>query len=403
MTPRFGGLTDGLSGLDTLVRDAYVAFATPSPRGTPLPPGSLISGRERPPADAEAESLEPVRHGDLLMTLLVPQNHGLRPGSQVVHRGVATGDVRSVALAADGSHVEVALRIAREPRATVTDKAVFWIARPQLSGALLSGFTVQDAASLLSPFVGYHVEPGVGVLVPDGHRAAAAASRPDFELAPVPASAVKRAPPAAKVATSDDGIVVVRVVYAATERDTFTPDDDVRRAGNGLLYVDRSGRAVVVTARSLVDASYTEQDGYGEPEIADEQIKVVLPGGAVLRAGRVWVDADDGDLAALVLDGAPPDLVGTAADPLAVAVDVMSPQEPGAVRRLGPDGAPLAPIRVGSTTSQPEALGGVFVGDGKARGVVVADDRAAVGAGAASLATVVRLQRVPAELRPQGL
>ncbi|MFN6196006.1 MAG: MlaD family protein, partial [Planctomycetota bacterium] len=175
VTPRFGGLTDGLSGLDTLVRDAYVAFATPSPRGTPLPPGSLISGRERPPADAEAESLEPVRHGDLLMTLLVPQNHGLRPGSQVVHRGVATGDVRSVALAADGSHVEVALRIAREHRATVTDKAVFWIARPQLSGALLTGFTGQAAASLLSPFVCYHVEPGVGVRVPDGHVAASEA------------------------------------------------------------------------------------------------------------------------------------------------------------------------------------------------------------------------------------
>lgn len=403
VTPRFGGLADGLSGLDTLVRDAYVAFATPSPRGSPLPPGSLITGRERPPTDSE--SLEPASHGDLLMTLLVPENHGLRPGSPVVHRGVATGDVRSVALAADGSHVEVALRIAREHRATVTDKAVFWIARPQLSGALLSGFTVQDAASLLSPFVGYHVEPGAGVLVPDGHRAAAAANRPDFELAPVPASAVKSARAVAKPATGNDGVVVVRVVYAAVEKDTFSPDDDIRRAGSGLLYVDRSGRAVVITARSLVDASYTEPDGYGEPEIADEQIKVVLPGGAVLRAGRVWVDPDASDLAALVLDGAPPDLVGTAADRLAFAadLDLVSPQAPGIVRRVGPDGTPLAPVAIGNTALQPEALGAVFIGDGKARAVVVAADRAAVTDGAASLVNVVWLHRVPAELRPQGL
>ncbi|MCA3008957.1 MAG: MCE family protein [Phycisphaerales bacterium] len=403
VTPRFGGLTDGLSGLDTLVRDAYVAFATPSPRGTPLPPGSLVAGRERPPVDVDDESLEPPAHGDLLMTLLAPENHGLRPGSRVVHRGVDVGDVRRIALATDGSHVEVALRIAREHRATVTDKALFWIARPQLSGALLSGFTVQDAASLLSPFVGYHAEPGQGSLAPDGFRVAAAPSRPDVELPPVPAAAVKAGKPTPAAPAPADGIVVVRVVYSAVERDTFTPDDEIQRAGNGLLYVDRSGRAVVITARSLVDASYTESDGYGAPEIADEQIKVVLPGGAVLRAGRVWVDADDSDLAALVLDSAPPDLVGTAADRLAFAVDLVAPQAPGVVRLVGPDGAPLAPIPLGSTTAQPEALGGVFVGDGKARGVVVADDRTAVGDGAASLASVVWLHRVPAELRPQGL
>src|SRR5688572_29245505 len=33
VTPRFAGLTSGATGLDTLVRDAYVAFQTPAERG----------------------------------------------------------------------------------------------------------------------------------------------------------------------------------------------------------------------------------------------------------------------------------------------------------------------------------------------------------------------------------
>jgi hypothetical protein len=399
VTPRFGGLADGLSGLDTLVRDAYVAFSTPAGAGTPLPAGSLVTGRERPPADDADDTLEPPAHGDLLMTLLAPENHGLRPGSRVVHRGVDVGDVRRIALAQDGSHVEVALRIAREHRATVTDKAVFWIARPQLSGALLSGFTVQDAASLLSPFVGYHSEPGQGSLAPDGFRVAAAASRPDLELPPVPAAAIAPAKPKPAAPAPADGIVVVRVVYSAVERDTFTPDDDIQRAGNGLLYVDRSGRAVVVTARSLVDASYTESDGYGEPEIADEQIKVVLPGGGVLRAGRVWVDADGSDLAALVLDGAPPDLAGTPADRLDFGIGDL---EQPSTRLAAADGAPLPAIEPPFQPTR-DALGAVVVAGGKAQAVVVADNRGAIGDGSASLRTIVRLQRVPADLRPQGL
>jgi hypothetical protein len=36
----------------------------------------------------------------------------------------------------------VTLRIARRHRQTVTDKSVFWVARPYVSGALFSGFTV---------------------------------------------------------------------------------------------------------------------------------------------------------------------------------------------------------------------------------------------------------------------
>jgi hypothetical protein len=154
----------------------------------------------------------------------------------------------------------------------------------------------------------------------------------------------------------------------------------------------------VITARSLVDASYTEKDGYGEPEIADEQIKVVLPGGGVLRAGRVWIDAGGSDLAALVLDGAPPDLAGTAADRLEFGLGDLSESS---LRLAAADGAPLPPL-VPPCQPVREALGAVVVAGGKAHAVVVADDHTNLGDGTSSLRTIVRLQRVPADLRPQG-
>ena len=37
-----------------------------------------------------------------MMSLLVPENHGLVAGSKVKFRGMITGDVRDVTLAADG-------------------------------------------------------------------------------------------------------------------------------------------------------------------------------------------------------------------------------------------------------------------------------------------------------------
>jgi hypothetical protein len=357
VTPRFAGLTAGASGLDTLVRDSYVAFLTPAEGGSPLVAGSLIAGRERPPAASEGESLEEIEHGDLLMTLLVPENHGLKPGSAVIFRGVQTGDVRAVALAPSGTHVEATLRIARRYRQTVTDKTAFWVARPYVSGALFSGFTVTDVSALLTPYVSYYGEPGKGVLVQDGWRAAADATRPAIEISPVPADALrqqrveKKPPPA--------GVVLVHITYAAIERDALSADDPLRRQGSGVLFLDRAGRAVVVTARSLVDGAFTETDLFGgDPEVDDEQIKALLADGTVLRAGRVWVDPSGADLAALVLEDAPPDLGGT---PAAKFVFGDAPPGDTTLRTAGPDGAvqSQAPPAAGAPAPG-EVLGGAI-------------------------------------------
>ncbi|MBL8756587.1 MAG: MCE family protein [Planctomycetes bacterium] len=389
VTPRFSGL-DGASGLDTLVRDSYVAFQTPAERGSPLVDGSLLSGKERPPLSEEVESLEDIDHGDLLMTLLVPENHGLKPGSAVIFRGMKTGDVRRVGLAASGTHVEVTLRIARAHRQTVTDKTSFWVARPYVSGALFSGFTVTDVTSLLTPFVSYYGEPGKGVLVQDGYRAAALAARPSIEAAAVPAEALRQVPRVA-VPKGDD-LVLVRIAYAAIERDTWSADDPIQRQGSGVLFLDRSGRAVVVTARSLVDASFTETDAFGgAPDIDGEQIKVLLGSGTVLRAGRVWVDPGGKDLAALVLEDAPPDLVGTPTARLHFAG--APPEGERTIRAAGPDGAPLPAIDAARATGSDVHGGATTVGD-RVVGIVALPTEGAA-------PTIVALELLPADLRPQ--
>lgn len=394
VTPRFRGLTDGASGLDTLVRDAYVAFATPDDRGTPLAAGSLLPGRERPPAGADPDTLEDIEHGDLLMTVLVPENHGLRPGSSVVFRGVQTGDVRSVRLAADGTHVEVVLRIARRHRQTVTDRSKFWVARPYVSGALFSGFTVTDVSALLSPYVSYYADPGEGVLVQDGYRTAAVAQRPSDEVADVPAAALRQPTPAP--AAAPDDVVLVRITYAAVERDSWSSDDAIHREGTGLLWLDRAGRAVVVTARSLVDGSYTERDLFGgAPDVGDEQIHVLLPGGAVLRAGRVWVDPDGADVAALVLEDAPPDLHGTEPARLHFAGELPPDAAAPTVRSTGADGAALADEPLGDGLALGDRLGGAVAAGERVFGLFVRREARR------DEPTVVSLERLPVDLRPQ--
>lgn len=315
VTPRFSGLTSGATGLDTLVRDTYVTFYTPPGDSSALLPGSLIAGIERPPAALEPDSLEAIQHGDLLLSVLVPENHGIRLGAPVFFRGVATGDVRSVDLAEDGTHIELRLRISHRYRQTVTDASVFWVAQPFVTGALFSGFTLSDMSALLTPYLAYWTEPGKGLLVEDGWRTAALAQRPDYKLPEVPAAALKMQvqPPA----PPQDPVCLVHIIYAAVELDTWSPNDPIRREGTGLLYLDRSGRPVVLTARSLCDGSYTESDLFGSsPTIAQEQIKVIVPNGPVLRAGRNWVQPDGRDLAILVLEDAPPDLRTTPAERL---------------------------------------------------------------------------------------
>lgn len=391
VTPRFGGLTGEATGLDTLVRDPYIAFYTPPGSDSMLSAGSLIHGREWPPTNFAPEALDDVERGDLLMTLLVPENYELKPGSAVNFRGVPTGDVRSVSLAPSGTHVEVKLRIKREHRQTVTDKSKFWVGRPNVSGALLSGFSVTDISALLSPYISYYGAPGEGVLVQDGYRAAAELERPDFEISAVPGKALAQNNDARTVVSDD--VVLVRITYAAIENDTFSADDQILRSGSGVLFNDRVGRSIVVTARSLIDASFTETDGWGDPEITGEQIKVQLVDGTVMRAGRVWVEPSGSDIAVLVLEDAKPDLLVTPSKCLMFDSegDVSAKR---VLRAAGPDGAEMPSQSITNLKISEDNLGGgVFVGD---RVVGILGHK--VGG---EESTTVLLKCLPSDLRPQ--
>ncbi|MFK7739503.1 MAG: MlaD family protein [Planctomycetota bacterium] len=391
--PRFSGLADGATGLDTLVRDSYVQFYTPAESGSLLTSGSLLAGSEVPPEDAEPEALQDIQHGDLLMTLLVPENHGLKAGSAVIYRGMRTGDVRAVSLAASGAYVEVQLRIARRYRQTVTNLAKFWVARPYVSGALFSGFTVTDVSALLTPYISYYAEPGKGVLVQDGYRAAAQADRPEIDMSKVPPEALRRADSERPPATDD--IVLVRITYVAIERDLLSGDDAIRREGTGVLFLDKAGRTVVVTARAAVDGSYTESDAWGDPEIEDEQIKVLLPDGSVLRAGRVWVDPAGGNLAALVLEDVRPDLTGTPNQRFDFAASQVSSDSIRMVRTAGPDGGVMADIELlPSLLMQGDRIGSAVLVEGTMIGVIGFKNDP-------NVRETVLLDRLPEDLRPR--
>ena len=299
VTPRFSGLARGATGLETLVRDAYVAMQTPVPAGPALADGSSLAGLESPYFDPADAPLPPTHRGDLLMTLLVPENHGLDIGSPIKFRGVTTGELRSIRLAPDGTHIELQVRIERSYRSTVTDRSKFWVARPSVSGAL-TGFSIRDVSALISPFLAYYTPPG-GLPVRDGFRAAASRDRPKVEVAEVPAASIRRGSPMVTPETAEQrGLRLVRISYGAVEVDTFSANDKVSCESTGLLYERADGELAVLTTRTACDGAYFVRDVFGgDPEIEREEIRVQLPDGPVLRALRTWVAEDGSDLAVL--------------------------------------------------------------------------------------------------------
>ena len=386
VSPRFGGLTGGATGLDTLVRDSYVAFLTPRGESPALSHASLVVGREVPPQEAVVPEVRQLERGDLRMTLLSTERHGLEVGAAVRLRGCAIGEVRIVDLAPDASHVRIEIGVREGFRRAITDRSEFWIARPRVSGAILGGITVEDLGALLEPFVGLRTSEPMGAPVVDGHVAVVADARPDFEeeLSELAAAAAR---PAGIGTAPLTGPSLVEVVYEAEERDWLSANDQLRRRGTGLLFVDRGGRTVVITPRSLCDASTIFEDFLSEPDVIREAIRVVVPGVGVLRAGRSWVDPEGEDLAVLVLENAPPDLRVTMSEELGFEEPESSADT--LYQSSGEDGAVPGDL---TSLSLDERRGAVAVRGGVVVGIVGERD---------GNPAIVPLSRLPEALRPK--
>lgn len=393
VTPRFAGLTGGATGLETLVRDSYVEFRSPEPLGSPMASGGSLLGMERPFLDDSDAPVPPIRRGDLVMHLLAAENHGLLVSSAVMFRGMQTGDVRDVALSPERDHVVIELRIDRSFRETVTDKTRFWIARPRLSGALLQGFAVEDVGALLSPFIAYHTPAEGGLPVPDGYRIAAEPERPALTMGKVQAerSPVAIVPPQ----SVPSGLTLVRIVYEAVEDDWFSPDDEVRRTGTGVLIEDREGRLLVLTARSLVDANYFLRDTFDTaPDVVREGISVMLPDGGIQRALRAWVSPDGADLAVVSLelrDGS----VGATGPAQFVFGEAVAPQS---LQALDDQRQPRESVAVGDNLTLPgldDYRGAVALHDGRIVGLL------GQRSGTDATTTIVPIQQLPEPLRPR--
>ena len=93
--------------------------------------------------------------------------------TQVRHKAVMLGQVESIRLSDDMSHVVVTVRMHREAEPYLTDKARFWVVRPRLSAGSLTGLETLVSGSFIEmdpgdregakdyAFTGLETPPGV--------------------------------------------------------------------------------------------------------------------------------------------------------------------------------------------------------------------------------------------------
>lgn len=301
--PRFGGFQNELSGLDTLIKESYVRLRVPT-GGEALRGNEELLGLERPPEDLAYEDLDDPMTGDLLATVVLPNGHGIKAGSAVLYRGQEVGECRRVSLSDDGRGVLVRFRVVRAYRDFCREKSRIWVARPILQGNLITGMTIDSLTSLLGAalVIETPADQAGAPLSDDSIVVGLVAPPRDGETwnGDRVRQGAKSREPTRRDSRPRTLSPWCHIKYRAVEEDSLSSDDKLAYDGGGVLYRNARNELIVLTRRSLVDATYLiEGSWYDSVRISKERIRIQLEDGRVWPASRVWTDPDDHDIALL--------------------------------------------------------------------------------------------------------
>ena len=302
--PRFEGITRGVEGLDTLLRNPYVVFDTPADADpSPAPRGALLVGLDTPP---EESALPPLEDGDLSFSVHFARSFGVDTGAPVVLRDIRVGEVRSVELDSSGQWATLSLAVRSRYRNTVRDRSEFWIQKPSVqSGWLASNIRATELGSLLTgPVVAFYTPDGPsGPLVPG----AALRGRSDPpEIPDTLSGPMVYVEPKSRTEAS-------RLAEAATQTAgnlagvsyTFEESGLLRRTRHALegtaLLLRRDGKLYAATTRSLADGHFTVSGWLSAADLDAEDWKIRGASGWLSGAAPRWKARGKVDLAILEL------------------------------------------------------------------------------------------------------
>lgn len=301
--PWFGGIASGGGGLDTLIKDSYIAFEVGDPAAPLLASGSRVPGMRLPPDSPGALLDLPPAPGDLEFAVRFPESGGLVPAAPVRHRGIAVGLVTAVDLLTGGDGVEVRARVERRYRGLVATESVFWVDGVDIRAGW-QGVSVEGLDKILGGVaLSFHTPDDRGrTPAPDGVTFIGREERPQIDWKPPPHPAEGASDATAQI-SGDDPILasLVTVHYACVEADWLSRDDRFERTSPGVLHRTPDGLPAVLVGARAVDGRLWIEDGRGEPEIRDESITVERDDGSVLEGGVAWRSEPATDLALLRL------------------------------------------------------------------------------------------------------
>ncbi|MBU0755489.1 MAG: MCE family protein, partial [Planctomycetes bacterium] len=312
--PHFGGLTQGVSGLDTLIKDPYVEYDTSDLGAPPLTSGTVVFGMNQPPTVDESRVFPHAsdRRSSVTFKVRFANAKGLREGAPVLYRDLPVGTVRGVDLSLDGRAVEVEVLLHGRYQETARTDSVFWIATPNIEFGWPNFFNVRDMSKILTGAALSYATPtlSLGRPIKNNDIMEGSTTPPsDKDLFEGPLVSIDPAEGKPWSENRSHGLCLAGVSYAFVEEDLFQDHSEFYQ-GTALLFKDPQGRTLALTARTLGDGTYSCSDFLSSPDIEGENLAVRLEDESVHEAHLLWTDPEGRDLAVLAFEGEAPEMTG---------------------------------------------------------------------------------------------